>query len=59
MTHIPFKGGPEATQALIAGEIDVVFAIMSDVVAQVSAKSVRPIAMTTGSRSRILPTRRL
>ena len=55
MTHIPFKGGPEATQALIAGEIDVVFAIMSDVVAQVSAKSVRPVAMTTGSRSRILP----
>ena len=55
MTHIPFKGGPEATQALIAGEIDVVFAIMSDVVAQVSAKSVRPIAMTTGSRSKLLP----
>ena len=55
MTHIPFKGGPEATQALTAGEIDVVFAIMSDVVGQVAAKAVRPVAVTTGTRSKALP----
>jgi tripartite-type tricarboxylate transporter receptor subunit TctC len=55
MTHIPFKGGPEATQALTAGEIDVVFAIMSDVVGQVAAKTVRPVAVTTGTRSKALP----
>src|SRR5262245_50911518 len=51
MTHIPFKGGPEATQALTAGEIDVVFSIMSDVVGQVAAKAVRPVAVTAGTRS--------
>jgi tripartite-type tricarboxylate transporter receptor subunit TctC len=55
MTHIPFKGGPEATQALTAGEIDVVFAIMSDVVGQVAAKAVRPLAVTSGTRSKALP----
>ena len=31
LTHIPFRGGPEAMTALIAGEVDLVFAIMSDV----------------------------
>lgn len=55
MTHIPFKGGPEATRALVAGEVDVVFSIMSDVVGQLSANAVRPIAVTTGSRSKALP----
>jgi tripartite-type tricarboxylate transporter receptor subunit TctC len=55
MTHIPFKGGPEATRALVAGEVDVVFSIMSDVVGQVAANAVRPIAVTTGTPSKALP----
>jgi len=54
MTHIPFKGGPEATRALVAGEVDVVFSIMSDVVGQLASNSVRPIAVTTGTRSKAL-----
>jgi tripartite-type tricarboxylate transporter receptor subunit TctC len=55
MTHIPFKGGPEATRAIMMGEVDVVFAIMSDVVGQLSANTLRPIAVTTGVRSSALP----
>lgn len=55
MTHIPFKGGPEATRALVAGEVDVVFSIMSDVVGQLDANAVRSIAVTTSSRSKALP----
>jgi tripartite-type tricarboxylate transporter receptor subunit TctC len=55
MTHVPFRGGPDATTALLSGDIDVVFAIMSDVLGQLSAKTVKPIAVTTPERSQILP----
>jgi len=54
-THVPFRGGPDAMTALVAGEIDLVFAIMSDVTGQLEGSKVRPIAITTSSRSSILP----
>jgi tripartite-type tricarboxylate transporter receptor subunit TctC len=50
LTHVPFRGGPEAMAALIAGEIDMMFAIMSDAIPHLEAKSVRAIAVTTGVR---------
>jgi tripartite-type tricarboxylate transporter receptor subunit TctC len=50
LTHVPFRGGPEAMAALIAGEIDLMFAIMSDVLPHLEAKSVRAIAVTTAVR---------
>jgi tripartite-type tricarboxylate transporter receptor subunit TctC len=55
MTHVPFRGGPDATTALLSGEIDVVFAIMSDVLGQLQNKTVKPIAVTTPERSEIMP----
>jgi tripartite-type tricarboxylate transporter receptor subunit TctC len=54
-THVPFRGGPDAMTALVAGEIDLVFAIMSDVTAQLDGNKVRPVAITTSSRSPIIP----
>src|SRR4029079_396146 len=54
-THVPFRGGPDAMTALTAGEIELVFAIMSDVTGQPSAGRVRPIAITTSTRSPIIP----
>jgi tripartite-type tricarboxylate transporter receptor subunit TctC len=54
-THVPFRGGPDAMTALVAGEIDLVFAIMSDVTGQLEGGKVRPLAITTSSRSSILP----
>lgn len=50
LTHVPFRGGPEAMAALIAGEIDLMFAIMSDALPHLEAKSVRAIAVTTAVR---------
>src|SRR5262245_53863590 len=41
LTHIPFRGGPEAMTAVIAGEVDLVFAIMSDVQSFISANTLR------------------
>jgi tripartite-type tricarboxylate transporter receptor subunit TctC len=55
MTHVPFRGGPDATTALLTQEIDLVFAIMSDVLGQVQSKTVKAIAVTTPERSAILP----
>ena len=55
LTHIPFRGGPEAMTALIAGEVDLVFAIMSDVLNFISARTLRPIAVTTAARNPALP----
>jgi len=55
MTHVPFRGGPDATAALISGEIDVVFAIMSDVTGQLAGNTIHPIAISTSTRSPILP----
>jgi tripartite-type tricarboxylate transporter receptor subunit TctC len=55
LTHIPFRGGPEAMTALVAGEVDLVFAILSDVRNFISANTLRPIAVTTAARSPALP----
>ena len=55
LTHVPFRGGPEAMAALVAGEVDLVFAIMSDVVGHLSAGTLRPIAVTTAVRNPALP----
>ena len=54
-THVPFRGGPDAMTALLAGEIDLVFAIMSDVTGQLGAGKLRPVAITTSTRSPIIP----
>jgi tripartite-type tricarboxylate transporter receptor subunit TctC len=55
LTHVPFRGGPEAMAALIAGEIDFMFAIMSDAFPLLEGKTVRAIAVTTAVRDPKLP----
>jgi tripartite-type tricarboxylate transporter receptor subunit TctC len=55
ITHVPFRGGPESTTALIAGQIDLEFAIMSDAMGQLSAKTLRAIAVTPAKRSALFP----
>jgi tripartite-type tricarboxylate transporter receptor subunit TctC len=55
LTHVPFRGGPEAMAALVAGEVELVFAIMSDVVSYIAAGTLRPIAVTTATRNPALP----
>jgi tripartite-type tricarboxylate transporter receptor subunit TctC len=52
---VPFKGGPEATSALLGGQIDSLFAISSTVLPYVAAGSVRALAVTSRERSAILP----
>ena len=53
--HIPFKGGSPATAAVVSGEVDFAFANMTDALPQVTAGTVRGLAVTSLKRSSYLP----
>jgi tripartite-type tricarboxylate transporter receptor subunit TctC len=53
LTHVPYRGSGQTIAALLTGEIDLEFAIASDVMGQISA--VRAIGVTTARRSPYLP----
>lgn len=55
MVHVAYKGGAEATLALVAGTIDLSFANMTDALPQVEAKTVRLLAVTSLERSPYFP----
>ena len=55
MVHIPFRGGAPATAALVAGEVDLSFANMTDALPQIEAGTVRGLAVTSQERSPYLP----
>jgi tripartite-type tricarboxylate transporter receptor subunit TctC len=52
---VHYKGGAPAMQDLLAGNVHVMFANISDVIAQVNAGKLTPLAVTTASRSAVLP----
>jgi tripartite-type tricarboxylate transporter receptor subunit TctC len=52
---VPFKGGPEATAALLGGQIDSLFAITSTALPYIKAGRVRALAVTSRTRSPLLP----
>lgn len=54
MLHVPFKGGPEATNALLAGQVDVYFN-GNNTMSQVKQGKVRVIASAGQKRSEELP----
>ena len=47
MTHIPFKGGAEPTNELMAGRLDVIFTTLTGAYGYIEAKRIRPIAVTS------------
>jgi tripartite-type tricarboxylate transporter receptor subunit TctC len=55
ITHVPYRGGAPGTMAVIAGEVQIVFANMSDAVGQLDSGKVRPLAVTTMKRSPAAP----
>jgi len=52
---VHYKGGAPAMQDLLAGTAHIMFANISDVIAQVKAGKLVPIAVTTKARSAIVP----
>jgi tripartite-type tricarboxylate transporter receptor subunit TctC len=55
LTAVPYRGGALATTAVVAGDVQLSFANMSDAMGQIESKGVRPLAVTTAKRSEYLP----
>jgi tripartite-type tricarboxylate transporter receptor subunit TctC len=55
MTHVPYKGGAPARNALVGGEVNVVFATAETAVPQIKANKIRALGVTTAKRSALLP----
>jgi tripartite-type tricarboxylate transporter receptor subunit TctC len=55
MTGIAYKGGAPALVDLIAGQIDLVFSPLPEVIPYIQAKRLRPIAVSGAARSPALP----
>ena len=53
--HVPYKGGAPATQALIAGDVDMVFDVLTSNLPLIKAGRVKAIAVTSAKRSPLLP----
>ncbi|MBM3409391.1 MAG: tripartite tricarboxylate transporter substrate binding protein [Betaproteobacteria bacterium] len=55
MTHVPYRGGSPAVQALIAGDVQLAVEGLPSLPGHLAAGTIRPIAVTSERRSAALP----
>jgi len=55
LVHVPYRGSPPAVTDLIAGQVQVMFDLMSSSLEYIKAGKLRPLAVTTATRSPLLP----
>jgi len=55
MVHVPYKGGGPAAAALLAGEVQVLFASIASSMPQVKAGKLKALATTGLQRSKVVP----
>ena len=55
MAHVPYKSGPAAHADLIAGQVHVIFNAIPAAMEYITSGKLRPLAVTTASRSAALP----
>jgi tripartite-type tricarboxylate transporter receptor subunit TctC len=55
MVHVPYRGGAPALTDLIGGQVQVMFAVLPEVIEQIKAGKVRALAVTTAVRADALP----
>jgi len=54
LTHVPYRGGPQAMQDLIGGRIDYWCPLAASAIPQIESKTVKAIAMMSKSRAPLL-----
>lgn len=55
IVHVPYKGGAQATTAVLSGEVQMTFLSIAESVQNVKAGRVRPLAVTSSQRSQAFP----
>ena len=55
ITHIPYKGMSEASVGLLSGNVDLIIAASPTALTQIQGGKVRPLIVTTPTRSPVLP----
>ncbi len=55
LVHVPYKGGPAATLALLAGDVGFTFDAVSQVLPHIKTGKLKPLAVTGGKRLSVLP----
>ena len=55
LQHVPFRGSAPMTTELLAGRVDVSFATLPSVIAQIEAGDLRALAVASGKRAARLP----
>ncbi len=55
LVHVPYRGGAPAVTDLIGGQIQLIFAPLSESIQQIKAGQLRALAVTTATRLNVLP----
>lgn len=55
LSHIPYRGGPQATQAVLAGEVHALFDTLPNVLPFIKRGDLKVLAISSGERSPLLP----
>lgn len=55
VVHVPYKGGAQATSAVLSGEVQMTFLSIAESIQSVKAERVRAIGVTSRQRSRAFP----
>jgi tripartite-type tricarboxylate transporter receptor subunit TctC len=55
ITHVPYKGGGPAMVDLLGGQINLIFATAASAIPHIQAGKIRALAVTTLSRSKLVP----
>jgi tripartite-type tricarboxylate transporter receptor subunit TctC len=55
MVHVPYRGGAAALTDLMAGQVQVMFGSLPDSLQHARSGSLRPLAVTSATRSELLP----
>jgi tripartite-type tricarboxylate transporter receptor subunit TctC len=55
LVHVPYRGGALAVADLLAGQVQVVFDVLPESIGHIRAGKLRPLAVTSATRSAALP----